>query len=201
MRDEYAVGDEVKTTIMGCRGDRIGLKERVEIGGWGGANKGKHIFVEDNVMRDEYAVRGGRRGQDNDTSCVQGSNRGRGSEWSGEIAYGEGGRSVGIAVQGAPQGGARRGGECRRWSGRPRWGNAWHREGRPSGGQRRPGRQPGRGVHQRRWGREGLRSGGEQRSCHPCRRGRGAARSRRTTFVVALRVSRGTLTLIKRMTL
>jgi hypothetical protein len=38
------------------RGNRIGLKERVEIGGWGGASKGKHIFVENNVMKDEYEV-------------------------------------------------------------------------------------------------------------------------------------------------
>ena len=40
----------------GWRRNRIGLKERVEIGGWGGASKRKHIFVENNVMRDEYAV-------------------------------------------------------------------------------------------------------------------------------------------------
>jgi hypothetical protein len=39
-----------------CRGNRIGFKERVEIGVWGGASKGKHIFIEDNVMRAEYAV-------------------------------------------------------------------------------------------------------------------------------------------------
>jgi hypothetical protein len=38
------------------RGNRIGLKKRVEIGGWGGVSKGKHIFVENNVTRDEYAV-------------------------------------------------------------------------------------------------------------------------------------------------
>jgi hypothetical protein len=38
------------------RGNQIGLKERVEIGGWGGASKGKHIFVENNVMKDEYEV-------------------------------------------------------------------------------------------------------------------------------------------------
>jgi hypothetical protein len=37
-------------------GDRIGLKKGVEIGGWGGASKGKHIFIENNVTRYEYAV-------------------------------------------------------------------------------------------------------------------------------------------------
>jgi hypothetical protein len=40
----------------GWRGNRIGLKEGVKIGGWGGANKGKHIFVENDVMRDDDAV-------------------------------------------------------------------------------------------------------------------------------------------------
>jgi hypothetical protein len=29
-----------------------------EIGGWGGASKGNHIFVENDVTRDEYAVGG-----------------------------------------------------------------------------------------------------------------------------------------------
>jgi hypothetical protein len=37
-------------------GDRVGLKEGVEIGGWGGASKGKHIFVEDDMTRDDDAV-------------------------------------------------------------------------------------------------------------------------------------------------
>jgi hypothetical protein len=32
-------------------GTPIGLKEGVKIGVWGGANKGKHIFVEDDVTR------------------------------------------------------------------------------------------------------------------------------------------------------
>jgi hypothetical protein len=36
----------------------MGLKERVEIGRWGGDNKGKHIFVENNVARDEFVVGG-----------------------------------------------------------------------------------------------------------------------------------------------
>jgi hypothetical protein len=36
--------------------NRIELMERVKIGGWGGVGKGKHIFVENNVTRDEYAV-------------------------------------------------------------------------------------------------------------------------------------------------
>jgi hypothetical protein len=43
---------------LGWRSDRIGLKERVEIDGWGGASKGKHIFVEDDVMGDDDAVGG-----------------------------------------------------------------------------------------------------------------------------------------------
>jgi hypothetical protein len=38
--------------------NRIGLEEWVEIGGWGGACKGKHIFVEDDVTRDDDAVGG-----------------------------------------------------------------------------------------------------------------------------------------------
>jgi hypothetical protein len=44
---------------MGClgwRGNQIGLEEGVEISGWGGARKGKHIFVENNVTRDDDAV-------------------------------------------------------------------------------------------------------------------------------------------------
>jgi hypothetical protein len=40
------------------RENRIRLKERVEIDEWGGASKGKHIFVENDVTRDEYAVGG-----------------------------------------------------------------------------------------------------------------------------------------------
>jgi hypothetical protein len=47
---------EKQAGVTRVEGNQIGLKERVEIGGWGGANKGKHIFVENNVMRDEYAV-------------------------------------------------------------------------------------------------------------------------------------------------
>jgi hypothetical protein len=38
--------------------NRIGLEEGVKIGGWGGASKGKHIFVEDDMTRDDDAVRG-----------------------------------------------------------------------------------------------------------------------------------------------
>jgi hypothetical protein len=26
------------------------------VGGWGGASEGEHIFVEENITRDEYAV-------------------------------------------------------------------------------------------------------------------------------------------------
>jgi hypothetical protein len=39
-------------------GTRIRLKEGVEIDGWGGANKGKHIFVEDDMTRDDDAMGG-----------------------------------------------------------------------------------------------------------------------------------------------
>jgi hypothetical protein len=39
-------------------GTRIGLKEGVEIGGQGGASKGKHIFVEDDMTRDDDAIGG-----------------------------------------------------------------------------------------------------------------------------------------------
>jgi hypothetical protein len=38
--------------------NRIGLEEGVKIGGWGGASKGKHIFVEDDMARDDDAVGG-----------------------------------------------------------------------------------------------------------------------------------------------
>jgi hypothetical protein len=51
---------------MGCRqqrksrhlggGNQIGLKEGVEISGWGGDSKGKHIFVEDDVTKDDDVV-------------------------------------------------------------------------------------------------------------------------------------------------
>jgi hypothetical protein len=34
-------------------GTRIRLKQGVEIGGWGGVSKVKHVFVEDDVMRDD----------------------------------------------------------------------------------------------------------------------------------------------------
>jgi hypothetical protein len=39
-------------------GNRIGLEEGVKNGGWGGASKGKHIFVEDDMTRDDDAVGG-----------------------------------------------------------------------------------------------------------------------------------------------
>jgi hypothetical protein len=41
---------------LGSGGDRTGLEEGVKVGGWGGASKGKHILVEDNVTRDDDAV-------------------------------------------------------------------------------------------------------------------------------------------------
>jgi hypothetical protein len=34
-------------------GTRISLEKGVEIGGWGGASKGKHIFVENDVTGDD----------------------------------------------------------------------------------------------------------------------------------------------------
>jgi hypothetical protein len=37
-------------------GNRVVLKEGVEIYGWGGPSKGKHIFVEDGVTGDDNAV-------------------------------------------------------------------------------------------------------------------------------------------------
>jgi hypothetical protein len=39
--------------VPGCRGNRIRLKKGVEICRWGGASKGKHIFVEDDVTGDD----------------------------------------------------------------------------------------------------------------------------------------------------
>jgi hypothetical protein len=42
----------------GRGGDLIGLEEGVEIGGWGGASKGKHVLVKDDVTRDDDAVGG-----------------------------------------------------------------------------------------------------------------------------------------------
>jgi hypothetical protein len=47
-----------KAGRLGWRGNWIGLKKGVEIGGWGGASKGKYIFVEDNMTRDDDVVRG-----------------------------------------------------------------------------------------------------------------------------------------------
>jgi hypothetical protein len=37
-------------------GTQIRLKDGVEIGGWGGVSKGKYIFVENDVTRDDDAV-------------------------------------------------------------------------------------------------------------------------------------------------
>jgi hypothetical protein len=41
---------------LGWRGNRIRLEKGVKIGRWGGASKGKHIFIEDDVTRDDDAV-------------------------------------------------------------------------------------------------------------------------------------------------
>jgi hypothetical protein len=43
---------------LGGGGDQIGLEEGVEISGSGGASKGKHILIEDDVTRDDDAVGG-----------------------------------------------------------------------------------------------------------------------------------------------
>jgi hypothetical protein len=43
---------------LGRMGTRIRLKEGVEISGWGGASKGKHIFIENDVMGDDDAMGG-----------------------------------------------------------------------------------------------------------------------------------------------
>jgi hypothetical protein len=40
----------------GGGGNHFGLEEGVKIDGWDGASKGKHIFVEDDVTRDDDAV-------------------------------------------------------------------------------------------------------------------------------------------------
>jgi hypothetical protein len=54
------------------RGTRL-KSRRVENGGWGGASKGKHIFIEKDVTRDEYAA-----------SCGMAHRfRGRSGEWDG----------------------------------------------------------------------------------------------------------------------
>jgi hypothetical protein len=41
---------------LGGKGTRVGLKEGVKIGGRGGVGKGKNIFVEDDVTRDDDAM-------------------------------------------------------------------------------------------------------------------------------------------------
>jgi hypothetical protein len=43
---------------LGWRGNRIRLEKGVKIGRWGGASKGKHIFIEDDVTGDDDAVCG-----------------------------------------------------------------------------------------------------------------------------------------------
>jgi hypothetical protein len=46
----------VRGEVPGGMGTLIRLKEGVEISGWGGASKGKHIFVEDDVTGDDDAM-------------------------------------------------------------------------------------------------------------------------------------------------
>jgi hypothetical protein len=48
----------VRGEVPGGMGTRIRLKEGVKIGGWGGASKGKHIIVEDDVTGDDDAMGG-----------------------------------------------------------------------------------------------------------------------------------------------
>jgi hypothetical protein len=55
---ERAVWLTVEARCLGGMGTRIRLKEGVEIGGWGGASKGKHIFVVDDIARDDDAMGG-----------------------------------------------------------------------------------------------------------------------------------------------
>mgnify|MGYP000956468088 CR=1 FL=1 len=52
----HVVQQRRKAGCLWGEGNRIELKEGVEIGGWGGASKGKHIFVEDDVTREGDAV-------------------------------------------------------------------------------------------------------------------------------------------------
>jgi hypothetical protein len=49
-------GQRRKARHLGWRGNRIRLKEGVEIGGWGGAIKGKHIFIENDLTGDDDAM-------------------------------------------------------------------------------------------------------------------------------------------------
>jgi hypothetical protein len=42
--------------LLRWMGNRVALKEGVKIGGWGGTSKGKHVFIEDDVMGDDDAV-------------------------------------------------------------------------------------------------------------------------------------------------
>jgi hypothetical protein len=51
-------GDDASGGAWEGWGTRIGLKEGVEVGGRGGAGKGKHIFVEDDMTRDDDAMSG-----------------------------------------------------------------------------------------------------------------------------------------------
>jgi hypothetical protein len=46
----------MRSEVTGGMDSRIRLKERVEIGGWGGASKGEHSFVENDVTRDDDLV-------------------------------------------------------------------------------------------------------------------------------------------------
>jgi hypothetical protein len=51
-------GEAARDEVPGGMSTRIRLKEGVEIGGWGGASKEKHIFVEDDVTGDDDAMGG-----------------------------------------------------------------------------------------------------------------------------------------------
>jgi hypothetical protein len=51
-------GQRCEARCLGGMGTLIRLKEGVKIGGWGGASKGKHIFVKNDMMRDDDAMGG-----------------------------------------------------------------------------------------------------------------------------------------------
>jgi hypothetical protein len=79
----------------GWRENRIEVKERVEIDGWGGASKEKHIFVENEVTRDEYVV--GDEVQTSIPLVVRGVTEKEAPSGAKRYLMGSGDRSVGIA--------------------------------------------------------------------------------------------------------
>jgi hypothetical protein len=51
-----AVRATTQGEALGVERNWIRFKEGVKIGGWGGASKGNHIFIENDMTRDEYEV-------------------------------------------------------------------------------------------------------------------------------------------------